>query len=256
MYQGAAPVILMYHSITPYQEDPYLVTVSPERFARQMQWLRNRGLRGVCIRDLLRGRSDGNGRGLVGLTFDDGYADFLAYAVPVLQAYGFTATVFLIAGLLGGDNAWDNKGPRKPLMTAEQVGEAASAGMEIGSHGVSHVSLVSTTDEELAAETGKSKQILREVSGQDVAGFCYPYGDVDRRVVDGVRDAGYVYGCAIWRPELTGYHALPRTVIRETDTSPLLWAKRARHWLRWRYRGPGAPRPVPLDPAPPEQGRA
>src|SRR5690242_1917088 len=119
MYQGAAPVILMYHSITPYQEDPYLVTVSPERFARQMQWLRNRGLRGVCIRDLLRGRSDGNGRGLVGLTFDDGYADFLAYAVPVLQAYGFTATVFLIAGLLGGDNAWDNMGPRKPLMTAE-----------------------------------------------------------------------------------------------------------------------------------------
>jgi peptidoglycan/xylan/chitin deacetylase (PgdA/CDA1 family) len=254
MYEGTVPVILMYHSVTPYQEDPYLVTVSPERFDRQMRWLRRRGLRGVSMRDLLQGR--GNGRGLVGLTFDDGYADFLAHAVPVLQSYGFTATVFPIAGLLGGDNTWDEKGPRKPLMTAEQVRDAASAGMEIGSHGLRHLSLVSAGDEELAAEAGESRRILREVSGQEVGGFCYPYGHVDGRVVDRVRAAGYAYGCAIWRSDLTGYHALPRTFIGDFDTSPRLWAKGARHWLRWGYRWPGASRPVRLDPAPQAQSRA
>jgi peptidoglycan/xylan/chitin deacetylase (PgdA/CDA1 family) len=255
MHSSTIPVILMYHSVTSYAEDPYLVTVRPERFDQQLRWLRKRGLRGASMRDLLHARASGDGRDLVGLTFDDGYADFAACAVPILRRYGFTATVYPIAGLLGGDNAWDVKGPRKPLMTARQVREVADAGMEIGSHGMRHVSLISATDEELAAEIIQSRQVLQEVSGQDVAGFCYPYGDADERVVDRVRAAGYAYGCAIWRSDFTGQHALPRTYIGDSDTAARLWAKGARHWLRWGYRGPGAPQPVRLSPGPSEQSR-
>jgi peptidoglycan/xylan/chitin deacetylase (PgdA/CDA1 family) len=250
MYSGAVPVILMYHSVVPYQEDPYLVTVSPERFDQQMQWLRRRGLRGASIREVLAEGRNGGSRSLVGLTFDDGYADFADYVVPILHKHGFTATVYPIAGLLGGDNSWDVKGPRKPLMTAEQVREVADAGMEIGSHGLRHVSLISAPDDGLAGEVGESRRILQEVSGQDIDGFCYPYGDIDGRVMEQVRAAGYGYACAIWRSDLTGQHALPRTFIGETDNGPRLWAKAARHWLRWGYRGPGAARPVQLDPSP------
>jgi len=256
MYSGAIPVVLMYHSVTPYQEDPYLVTVKPERFDQQMRWLRKRGLRGASMRELLAERRAAGGRRLVGLTFDDGYTDFVTYAVPILQRHGFTATVFPIAGMLGGENSWDQNGPRKPLMTAGQVRELAGAGMEVGSHGLRHVSLVSATDDELAAEAEESRQILREASGQDVDGFCYPYGHVDGRVVERIRAAGYAYGCAIWRSDLTGRHALPRTFIGDSDTGPRLWAKGARHWLRWEYRGPGAPPPARLDPGPQEQSRA
>jgi peptidoglycan/xylan/chitin deacetylase (PgdA/CDA1 family) len=256
MYSDAIPVVLMYHSVTPYREDPYLVTVKPERFDQQMRWLRKRGLRGASMRELLAERRGGGGRRLVGLTFDDGYTDFVTHAVPILQRHGFTATVFPIAGMLGGENSWDENGPRKPLMTAGQVHELASAGMEVGSHGLRHVSLVSATDDELAAEAEESRQILREASGQDVGGFCYPYGHVDGRVVERIRAAGYAYGCAIWRSELTSQHALPRTFIGDSDSGPRLWAKGARHWLRWEYRGPGAPPPVRLDPGPQEQSRA
>jgi peptidoglycan/xylan/chitin deacetylase (PgdA/CDA1 family) len=256
MPSSAIPVILMYHSVTSYQEDPYLVTVSPERFDQQMRWLRKRGLRGTSIRDLLQARARSDGRGLVGLTFDDGYADFASCAVPILRRYGFTATVFPVAGLLGGDNAWDVKGPRKPLLTAGQVREVADAGMEIGSHGLRHISLTSATGGELTAEIGESRRILREASGQDVAGFCYPYGAADEQAVDRVRAAGYAYGCAIWRSGLTGLHALPRIFVGESDTAPRLWAKGVRHWLRWGYRGPGAPPPVRLSTGPPEQSRA
>jgi peptidoglycan/xylan/chitin deacetylase (PgdA/CDA1 family) len=256
MFSGAIPVVLMYHSVTPYREDPYLVTVKPERFDQQMRWLRKRGLRGASMRELLAERRGGGGRRLVGLTFDDGYTDFVTHAVPILQRHGFTATVFPIAGMLGGENSWDENGPRKPLMTAGQVRELAGAGMEVGSHGLRHVSLVSATDDELAAEAEESRQILREASGQDVGGFCYPYGHVDGRVVERIRAAGYEYGCAIWRSGLTGRHALPRTFIGDSDTGPRLWAKGARHWLRWEYRGLGAPPPVRLDPGPQEQSRA
>ena len=46
---GGMPAIAMFHSVSPYDEDPYLVTVTPERFDRQMRWLRRRGLRGVSV---------------------------------------------------------------------------------------------------------------------------------------------------------------------------------------------------------------
>ena len=134
------PMVLMYHSVQPYTDDPYLVTVGPPRFEQQMRWLSRRGLRGVSIAELLAARAAGAGKGLVGLTFDDGYADFAEYALPVLQRYGFTATVFVIAGRLGGDNVWDPAGPRKPLLDAAQVRRLAEAGVEIGSHGMQHVS--------------------------------------------------------------------------------------------------------------------
>lgn len=236
---GRVPLVLMYHSVTPYTADPYLITVSPERFGQQMRWLQRRGLRGVAMRELLAARAAGAGRDLVGLTFDDGYTDFAEHVVPALRGYGFTATVYAIAGRLGQDNSWDVKGPRKPLMTAAQLREVAAAGMEIGSHGMNHVSLEGIGEKGLAEEVGHSRRLLEELSGEPVTGFCYPYGHIDGAAVNRVREAGYGYGCAIWRSPLTGRHALPRTYIGEADSWPRLRAKAVRHWLRWDYRGPG-----------------
>jgi peptidoglycan/xylan/chitin deacetylase (PgdA/CDA1 family) len=234
------PLVYMYHSVTPYEVDPYLVTVRPQRFDQQLRWLSRRGLKGVCMRELLAARRAGSGAGLVGLTFDDGYADFASYAVPIMERYGFSATVFPIAARLGGDNEWDPEGPRKPLMTAEQVRQVADAGMEVGSHGMHHVSLLSVADAELARELRDSRAALQDVSGQEVAGFCYPYGHVDSRAVRAVRSAGYGYGCAIWRSALTGRYALPRTFVGDDDSAARLWAKGARHRLGWGHRGPAA----------------
>ncbi len=224
------PLVLMYHSVEPYWADPYLVTVSPPRFGQQMGWLARRGLRGTSVRDVLAARAAGGGRGLVGLTFDDGYCDFARHALPVLQRFGFGATVFVIAGRLGGDNAWDPEGPRKPLMDARQVRDLAQAGIEIGSHGLRHVRLPAARDA-LAQEVGGSRRILQEITGEPVSGFCYPYGDLDAEAVARVRVTGYDYGCAIWSSAHTGRHALPRTYVGEADTAPRLWAKRARHQL-------------------------
>lgn len=242
---GGMPAIAMFHSVSPYDEDPYLVTVTPERFDRQMRWLRRRGLRGVSVSELMAACRDGNGRGLIGLTFDDGYADFIEYALPVLARYGFGATVFPIAGRLGGQNDWDVLGPRKPLMSADQVRRTADAGVEIGSHGLRHMSLPGLDEAALAAEAGGSRAILMETIDREVTGFCYPYGHIDESSLTAVRKAGYSYGCAIWRSGSTGLHALPRVYVGDTDGSLRLWAKGARHWLARDYRGPGSGAPGP-----------
>jgi peptidoglycan/xylan/chitin deacetylase (PgdA/CDA1 family) len=230
------PIVLMYHSVMPYGHDPYLVTVCPTRLERQFGWLRARGLRGVSMRELLAAQDSGRAQGLVGLTFDDGYADFAEYVVPALHRHDFSATVFVIAGLLGGTNQWDPLGPRKPLMTADQVADVAADGVEIGSHSMNHLPLARLNPVALAEEIHRSRRLLRDVSGQPVTGFCYPYGDISAQAIESVRAAGYDYGCAIWRSPHTSRLALPRTYVGDVDTGVRLRAKHLRHQVTWSYR--------------------
>ncbi|MEV7088485.1 polysaccharide deacetylase family protein [Streptomyces sp. NPDC093085] len=222
----------MYHSVADPADDPYQVTVSPNRLDRQLRWLRHQGLTGVSLAELLRARAEGRGAGLVGLTFDDGYADFLTAAVPLLHRHGCTATVFVLPGRLGGTNVWDTPGPVKPLLTADGIREAAAAGMEIGSHGLRHTDLTTADDAVLTAETARSRAELTALTGHPVAGFCYPYGRADARALAAVRAAGYGYGCAIDPGPLTGVHALPRIHLGERDTTPRLRLKRLLHHRR------------------------
>ncbi|AKN75158.1 polysaccharide deacetylase [Streptomyces sp. PBH53] len=224
----------MYHSVGDCSDDPYRVTVSPDRLERQLRWLRRRGLRGVSVAELLAARARGAGRDLVGLTFDDGYADFLGNALPVLARWECTATLFVLPGRLGGANDWDPLGPRKPLLTADGIRRAAAAGMEIGSHGLTHVDLTRADDTRLKAEAAESRAVLEELTGAPVTGFCYPYGTVDRRAVAAVREAGYGYACAIDPGRLSGPHVLPRVHIGQNDTAVRLFLKRRLHRLRRR----------------------
>ncbi|MFR9800106.1 polysaccharide deacetylase family protein [Streptomyces sp. MS06] len=224
----------MYHSVGDCRDDPYRITVTPDRLARQLDWLRRRGLRGVSVAELLAARARGEGRGLVGLTFDDGYADFTERALPVLRRHGCGATLFVLPGRLGGDNVWDPRGPRKPLLTADGIRQAAAEGVEIGSHGLTHVDLTAADEETLTAEVHRSRALLAELSGAPVAGFCYPYGTVDARAVAAVREAGYDYGCAIDPGPLTARHALPRVHVGQQDTAVRLFLKHRLHRLRRR----------------------
>ncbi|AEY89483.1 polysaccharide deacetylase [Streptomyces hygroscopicus subsp. jinggangensis 5008] len=224
----------MYHSVGDCSDDPYRLTVSPDRLERQLRWLRRRGLRGVSVTELLAARARGEGRDLVALTFDDGYADFLGNALPLLTRWGCTATLFVLPGRLGGDNAWDPLGPRKPLLTADGIRRAAAAGMEIGSHGLTHVDLTQADDGLLKTETAESRAVLEELTNAPVTGFCYPYGTVDGRAVEAVREAGYAYACAIDPGELTGPHVLPRAYIGQNDTAVRLFLKYRLHRLRRR----------------------
>ncbi|UXX93457.1 polysaccharide deacetylase family protein [Streptomyces sp. AD2-2] len=231
---GPVPWVAMYHSVGDCSDDPYRITVSPERLAQQLSWLRGRGLRGVSMTDLLAARARGEGQGLVGLTFDDGYADFVDNALPLLARWGCGATLFVLPGRLGGDNAWDPQGPRKPLLTADGIRQAAAGGVEIGSHGLTHVDLTQADDDTLHAEVAESRSRLRELTNSPVDGFCYPYGTIDTRAMDAVRAAGYAYACAIDPGDLNGPHALPRVHIGQNDTAVRLFLKYRLHRLRRR----------------------
>jgi peptidoglycan/xylan/chitin deacetylase (PgdA/CDA1 family) len=218
----------MYHSISRLEDDPNRLCTSPERFEVQMRYLKRLGLRGISMRELCRAREAGSTKGLVGLTFDDGYQDFLHNALPILESLGFTATVFVIAGMLGSMNNWTHHIEPKPqlqLLRADEVREVSERGMEVGSHTATHAWLPGLEPELLQEEVSSSRHTLSELLGQPVEGFCYPYGGVDSKVIEAVRRTHYDYGCTIFARVAWSVYDLPRIDMAERDTQLMLAVK-------------------------------
>jgi peptidoglycan/xylan/chitin deacetylase (PgdA/CDA1 family) len=217
------PQVLMYHSIGQHEGDHDALWTSPERFEAQMLYLKRHNLQAVSMRELHLALNAGETTGLVGVTFDDGYEDFLDAAVPTLEKLGFSATVFVVAGMLGKENTWEDRGeprPRLRLLGADGVREASERGMEVGSHSVTHPRLSGVGAETLIHEVNDSRQMLSEIVSAPVEGFCYPYGDLDGPAVRAAREAGYVYAVATKKQVEGGLHDWPRTYVGERD-SPL-----------------------------------
>ncbi len=191
----AALPILCYHNVAPAPTETHfpLLYVSPESFERQLWTLRRLGLRGVSMTEGLRRLRDGTGRGCVVFTFDDGYADTATTAAPLLRRYGFTATCYVVSGELGAFNRWDAEqvGERKPLMSRAQLEEWLAAGMELGSHSISHPRLQELPQRTALEEIAGSRNALGTLLRIPVEHFAYPYGQFSAETVALVRQAGY-----------------------------------------------------------------
>ena len=97
--------ILMYHSVNDFPAaSTRALSVTPAMFAAQLRYLRNQGFTGLTFGELCQRRQSGQplpARPIV-LTFDDGYADLLEEAAPIMIEQGFPATVFVTTGWLRG----------------------------------------------------------------------------------------------------------------------------------------------------------
>jgi glycosyltransferase involved in cell wall biosynthesis/peptidoglycan/xylan/chitin deacetylase (PgdA/CDA1 family) len=185
------PVFLYHHVGPPRHGTLPDLTISPEKFERQVRWLARRGFVGIRPSDWLRWLRDGTGLPdkPILLTFDDGYADIADYALPVLRRHGFSGAVYIVTGQLGGTNAWDEvqgRGTHR-LMTVEQIRYWAAQGIEFGAHSRTHPDLRTLSAAELAAEISGSKNDLASVLGSPVGSFAYPYGELSQAVSEAVR---------------------------------------------------------------------
>jgi peptidoglycan/xylan/chitin deacetylase (PgdA/CDA1 family) len=116
------PAILMYHRIARPDVDPWGLSVSPERFAEQVQALcASRTMLSIDF-FVARLQSGTLPHGAVALTFDDGYQDNLLRAKPILEAAGVPATVFLTTRQIGtGVEFWWDELARMVLSRAEPL---------------------------------------------------------------------------------------------------------------------------------------
>jgi peptidoglycan/xylan/chitin deacetylase (PgdA/CDA1 family) len=167
--------ILMYHgisddklnSIHPYYE----TTTSPAIFARQMGFLKENGYQAIGLEELpatLSGQVN-RGRKCVVITFDDGLLDFCVTGFPILKAHGFSATVFLPAGLMGGKLAGQD------VMSWADARALSVEGVAFGSHSLTHPKLIGLKSAELVGEIAKSREKIMNELRREVIYFSFPY---------------------------------------------------------------------------------
>jgi peptidoglycan/xylan/chitin deacetylase (PgdA/CDA1 family) len=132
------------------------------------------------------------------LTFDDGYAELAEFALPVLERHGFGAVVFVVTQEVGGSNRWDEgRGVgTQSLLTADQIKEWTTRGIEFGAHSRTHVGLTLLSEAAKYEEVTGSGMELAELLGDKVVSFAYPYGLYDDAALVAAREAfGLAFGC-------------------------------------------------------------
>lgn len=101
--------ILMYHRVAALALDPWGLAVDPSRFEEQIEIL-SRAAMPLPLSHAVRALADQTlPPNAVVVTFDDGYADNLTTATPVLERHGVPATFFICSGQIGSGQAfwWD-----------------------------------------------------------------------------------------------------------------------------------------------------
>lgn len=169
--------ILMYHSISdnlfgkthPY----YQINTSPRIFGRQMKWLHDADYCTLSLPELQAAFECGDiPPKAVVITFDDGYRDFYTDAFPSLRRYAFKATVFLATSRIQ-DTPMRVEGV--DYLTWREVRELHAAGIDFGSHTVTHPDLHSLGHEEIDYELGFSRATIEDQIGASVTSFAYPF---------------------------------------------------------------------------------
>lgn len=102
-------LILLYHRVTTLESDPQLLSVTPRHFSEHLDVLRRRYRPAKLEQITFDETQRSNRQRRVAVTFDDGYADNLYQARPLLESVGWPATVFVTAGQIDIDREfwWD-----------------------------------------------------------------------------------------------------------------------------------------------------
>ena len=191
---------MAYHSIHPTRIDN--LAVHPDEFYRQMKWLAGLGWQGVSLAEFVRGTYQLNKKTakLFAITFDDGFADNLIYALPVLKEFNFNATIFVIVDDVGTQSIhkkqWLSQYPgvdasNYRYLDWSEVGMLLNAGIEIGAHTCTHPLLNEVNYRNQFTEITLSRIKLEKKTGHPIVSFCYPDGRYDNQVLDLVKASGY-----------------------------------------------------------------
>jgi peptidoglycan/xylan/chitin deacetylase (PgdA/CDA1 family) len=247
-------VILIYHRVGG--RSPVSVDLPTPLFAEQMAYLAEHcevvTLDEAADRLSTSSRSDDDGTGTkqpVVITFDDGTADFVEEALPVLAEHHLPATYYLATDHIERGAPFPDDGTP---MTWAAVREAVASGLvEIGSHTHTHALLSRTTSTEAADELDRSIELISERAGVLPRHFAYPKALLGSPAAEiEVRRRFRTATIARTRPNVCGradLHRLTRSPVQVSDGMRYFTLKAAgglglENDLRdlvnkWRYRG-------------------
>mgnify|MGYP000524829517 CR=1 FL=1 len=221
--------ILLYHSVSTVAAKLYQPwAISPERFGEHLAYLREMGYQPLTVGQLAQSMKEGKAHLLrrpVVVTFDDGLADFLSGAVPVLTKYRFPVTLYVTTSYVGSTSLWlKAEGEQnRQMMTWSELRELE--GVEIGGHSHTHPQLDVWPLEKARSEIFLCKEILEEHLARPVQTFAFPHGYYNQKLLNIVRQAGFTSSCIVGHAmamDSCSPFALPRIIITSDTTIPIL----------------------------------
>jgi len=125
------------------------------------------------------------------LTIDDGYRSFYEKALPLLEEFGYPATLYLNTENIG----------YKDYMNWDDVRDAEKRGIEIGNHSKSHRHFLDIADPAERKEEFFNDLMLAQTAFFDSLGyspdlFAYPYGEYDSIMKKVLQEAGFASAAA------------------------------------------------------------
>jgi peptidoglycan/xylan/chitin deacetylase (PgdA/CDA1 family) len=199
----ARVTVVLYHRVSDEVRDN--LTVGVEQFERQMALLR-RDCDLLSIEQVLaladsKQPLPKSRRPKVAVTFDDGYLDNYALAVPSLLRHAVPAAFFVSTGLMGTEGRFPHdvrrQNPQIPLMNWDHLREMVAWGFTIGSHSVNHIDCAGESEALVREELVASRRHLQQELGLKEVIFAYPYGGrqhMSPQRLQLVKEAGYS-GC-------------------------------------------------------------
>ncbi len=180
--------ILMYHYIRPapsiyLDRLGYRLTVTPDDFRGQMDWLSVNGYHPVDFNDLrayFGGLTSLPSKPLV-ITLDDGYSDLYTTAYPILKSFRFKAVAYIVTSFVG----------QSRYVTSEQIVEMDQNGIQIASHTIDHANIGGASLGSATYQLTTSKAWLQHLIGHSVVDFAYPSGKFSSSAVYALQATGY-----------------------------------------------------------------
>jgi peptidoglycan/xylan/chitin deacetylase (PgdA/CDA1 family) len=193
--------ILYYHGVS---------TEHRHSFARQMDALH----RGACILPASYRGELPSGRKCVAITFDDAFVSVAENALPELARHSLHSTIFVPVGWIGRTPGWAMEDsepalaaaatpePTEVVMSSEQLNALSASLVSLESHSVTHPSMLELDTRQARREIEDSRHRLAELSGRQILGFSFPYGEHDASTVALCRAAGYETAYSITAEEV------------------------------------------------------
>jgi peptidoglycan/xylan/chitin deacetylase (PgdA/CDA1 family) len=212
--------VLVYHQLTRTRSTKMAVLQS--EFELQMAYLKRNRYQVITLDqfvDFLEFKGQVPERAVV-ITFDDGWASTSSIALPILQKYGYKATLFVTMRLIGTD---------KKALTWKQVKALEDSGViDVQCHTRTHPNLADPEERDLKGyldflndEMIASRDVLKKQVGKSCRYLAYPYGATNHLVVALAQKAGYRAAFTVDRGAnpffVTNYRVLRSMVYGEYD---------------------------------------
>jgi peptidoglycan/xylan/chitin deacetylase (PgdA/CDA1 family) len=227
------PLALAFHGVAAVSRvrDVDGLFVRPRVVRAHVRRLGAWGYELMTFGDLATRAAVGEAAGCAALTFDDGLADNRTTLLPILEALGVPATVFVVSGWLGEPHPG---APWARIADADDLRALHAAGVEIGGHTVTHPDLTTLPETAARAELEEGRRALEAILDVPVDVAAYPYGAADAATVRACRAAGFraaarISGQGSWDDPLQ----LPRQNMNNGATTLGLRLKRANRYEEW-----------------------